>query len=164
MDTIAGLPELRARLYRMKAATTNMQPALLRSGLAVLVAAKRNIQDGGSSLGAWSPRKVQGNGHALLHDTGRLINSLTVGAQGNIDNVTATQIVVGTNVNYAAALQNGVVMRSRGTPLVNRNGPRARGGGGIPPRPFLFIDVGLTTTIRKIFVASLAGDEPGASA
>jgi phage gpG-like protein len=158
MIEIEGLGELRARIAAMKAATEHLEPALLRAGISVLRAAQDRIDAGGPG---WPPNKT---GTPLLHRTGRLLGSLTVGAAANISRlVDGNEIIVGTNVRYARWLQDGTKAHGRGSPLAQRHGPRARASGGIPARKFLVIDSQGERVISKIFADHIMGaSAPGA--
>jgi phage gpG-like protein len=158
---IEGLASLRARLAKMKAATENVEPALLRAGVVVLKAAQDRIDAGGPG---WPPNKT---GTPLLHRTGRLLSSLTVGAAGNVERVSPTEIVVGTNVRYAAFLQNGTVgvirarKQNRLAASLGAAGflahSHAERSGGLPPRPYLFVDQQVADRVAAIFAKYVMG-------
>jgi len=165
-DGIEGMAQLQARLGRIKAATQNLQPALLRAGLVVLKSAQDRIDAGGPG---WPPNKTH---TPLLHRTGRLLASLMVGAGGNVASVQGNSIVVGTNVSYAPYLQFG----TRGRPAKHREGRLAAmlGGAGffkhegalvgaIPPRVFLEIDQQAVERINSILKNYIMGNGLGAS-
>lgn len=163
MDGIGGMAELRVRLERMKAATTNVEPALLRAGVVVLKAAMDRIDAGGPG---WPANKTH---TPLLHKTGRLLGSLTVSAADNISRVSGNEIIVGTNVPYARYLQDGTSSFARGSTYsmfgrkATTQGPRANAHTGIPPRVFLKIDDQAEAVISKIFAKHIMGaDAPGA--
>lgn len=50
----------------------------------------------------WKPRKNKGNGHPLLIDTGRLLQSAVGTGGGRVSQVSGAELTVGTRVPYAA--------------------------------------------------------------
>jgi phage gpG-like protein len=158
--TLEGGSELMARLKAMQESTANLSPALLRAGVAGLKAAMERIDAGGPG---WVPNI---RGTPLLHDTGRLLSSLTVGGSDNELELTGNSITVGTNVSYSAYLQEGTgVYGASGERITGANGYLAYGGhvyrsiAGTPPRPYLFVDSQLAQTITDIFTAYVMGQE-----
>jgi hypothetical protein len=168
--SIDGGDALLSRVRAMKAATQNMEPALLRGGIAALKAAADRIDAGGPG---WPP--LVGPPHSLLHVTGRLLSSLTVGGPGNVVQLNPNSIQVGTNIktddgnwNLGALLQGGTGVYAGKGPITAKNGKALRfelGGAvvfarsvkGVPPRPFLLIDEPLADTVAKIFAAHIMG-------
>lgn len=150
MSEIGGLADLRARLDAMKSrlgvSGEGLRPALLRAGIVALKAATQRIDAGGPG---WAPNR---SGTPLLHKTGALLRSLTVGGPMNVDDVQNASITVGTNISYAQYLQNGTSSHGRGTPLSGmRQGPRQYFHGGMPARPYLFIDAQVAQKVRDLF-------------
>lgn len=162
--TVVGADALRARLARMTEATQKLEPALLRSGLVALKAAQQRINSGGPG---WAPNA---SATPLLHQTGRLLASLTVGSSDGVSHVSGSEIVVGTNLKYARWLQDGTgIFGPTGTPITPKNGQFlvftiggakifARSVKGMEKRPFLFIDEKIATTVRRIFAKHIIGD------
>lgn len=145
---IEGMAQLQADIAAMKArlAADGLRPALLKAGIVGLKAAAERIDAGGPG---WAPNRT---GTPLLHKTGALLRSLTVGGAMNIDTIEGATITVGTNLNYAEYLQTGTSGHGRGSPLMGlRQGPRRYRSGGMPARPFLFIDEQVATKVREIF-------------
>lgn len=163
--SLEGGDALRARLARMTANTQNLEPALLRSGLVVLKAAQQRINSGGPG---WAPNAT---GTPLLHQTGRLLSSLTVGGADSVSQVSGSEIVVGTNVKYARWLQDGTgIFGPTGEPITPKNGKFlvfnlggakifARSVKGTPPRRFLFVDDQIATRVRAIFAKHVLGGD-----
>lgn len=56
---------------------------------------------------SWPPRKRRGDGHPLLIDTGKLLQSATGGGEGRVNEVTPRQFKVGTRVEHAKFHQHG---------------------------------------------------------
>ena len=150
--SLAGIAQIRARLDGMRERTADMSPGLLRAGLVAVKAAKEHIDSGGDP-----PWKQNRAGTPLLHKTGRLLNSLTIGSPDGVLNVSGNSIVVGTNVPYARYLQEGTDSHARGTPLVRAQGPRRYATGAMPARPFLYIDEKIAQTIHNVFSAYIFG-------
>lgn len=145
---IEGMDKLLADVAALKARVSNqgLRPALLRAGIVELKAATERIDAGGPG---WAPNLTR---TPILHKTGALLRSLTVGGSMNVDNIQDTTITVGTNLNYARYLQEGTTSHARGTPLSGmKQGPRRYRTGGMPARPYLFIDEQVATKIRDIF-------------
>ena len=164
---MVGGEALRARLDAMIKTTENLEPTLLRAGLVPLKAAQDRIDAGGPG---WAPNST---GTPLLHATGRLLSSLTVGGAGNTSSVSGATVTVGTNVNYATWLQNGTgiygasgspITAKDGGPLVFQLGPAkifAKSVKGVRPRAFLYIDKDVATGVRRVFAAALGFEEVG---
>jgi phage gpG-like protein len=164
---IEGLAELRAEFAAMLERTQNLEPALLRAGLVPLKAAMDRIDAGGPG---WPPNKTH---TPLLHRTGRLLSSLTVGASDNVVEINGNSIVVGTNVRYAVWLQDGtrgsirarkqnqIASRLGGAGFLSHSG--AERSGGLPPRRFLFIDGQVAERVSNIFAAYVMGRAQGAA-
>jgi phage gpG-like protein len=152
---IDGLDAARTRLRDVINRTQNLDPALLRAGIAVLAYAQRNIDAGGGSS-PWPPNLT---GTPLLHRTGRLIGSLTVGGAGNIESISGPTIRVGTNVYYAAWMQQGTgIYGDRGSPIVPTNKKALAFNGivrksvkGSPKRPYLYINDENAQMVAAIF-------------
>jgi phage gpG-like protein len=166
---LEGLAELRARLERMRSATQNLQPALLRSGLVAMKAAQDRIDAGGPG---WAPNLSH---TPLLHRTGRLLASLTVGGSGSVSQLTTNEIVVGTNVEYAVWLQDGTGIYAGGSPITPKSkkflafdigGTHVfvRSIKGTPSRRFLFIDQQVSDRVAEIFAKHVMGTAQGANA
>ncbi|MDB5069625.1 MAG: Phage virion morphosis family [Candidatus Eremiobacteraeota bacterium] len=167
MSEIGGMDSLRARLSAMKAATQDMRPALLRAGIVVLKAAADRIDAGGPG---WPPNKTH---TPLLHRTGRLLASLTLGGSGNVQQIDGDTIMVGTNVQYARWLQdgtNGSIRARKQQRIASSMGAagflvhtRAERSGGLPARPYLFMDEQIADRITHIFAKYIMGaGAPGA--
>ena len=147
---IDGMEQLQADIAAMRARVDTsgqgMRPGLLRAGIVALKAASERIDAGGPG---WAPNR---SGTPLLHKTGALLRSLTVNGPMNVDTVNGATITVGTNLNYAQYLQEGTSAHGRGTPLMGlRQGPRRYRTGGMPARPYLFIDEQVASKVREIF-------------
>lgn len=152
-----------ARIARMIANTQHLEPALLRAGLVPLKAAQERIDAGGPG---WAPNVTH---TPLLHQTGRLLSSLTVGSAGEVQRVTSDEIVVGTNVPYATWIQGGTgIFGPSGSPIAPKNSSAfvfnigghkifARSIKGMPARRFLFIDEKIAETVRRIFAKHVFG-------
>ncbi len=130
---------------------TNAEPGLLRVGASFLKAAQDRIEAGGPG---WAPNL---SGTPLLHATGRLLGSLTVGGSGSVVESDDRHITVGSNVqvngyNLGALMQYGTgIYGSRGTPIVPTSKKAlaftirgkhvfATSVKGAPKRPFLYLD------------------------
>lgn len=148
---VEGLDEVRVQLEGMIVRTSNLAPALLRAGVVPLDAGKERIEVGGPG---WPPNKT---GTPLLRKTGRLFNSLTVNAGYNVFDTTSDSVTVGTNVSYARYLQEGTSSHARGTPMVTKQGPRAREHHGIPAREFLGMNAKIAESVRAIFEEHVMG-------
>ncbi len=72
---------------------------------------------------SWPARKVKGDDHALLQDTGALMQAAT-GGTGNVTNVTARELSTG-------------VDKGGGGGGIPGAGAHQHGYGNIPPRPYL---------------------------
>ena len=154
---IDGFSALQTKIDAISARTRDLKPPLLRAGIVALKAAQDRIDAGGPG---WAPNK---SGTPLLHQTGRLLSSLTVGGQAAVNDLNETDIVVGTNVQYAAYLQKGTgLFGPTGTPITSKSGGPlvftiggrkifARSTQGTPARPFLFIDEQIAERVRDIF-------------
>lgn len=165
---VVGLRELRARVQGIKARLGNMDPALLRAGVVVLTAAKEHIEGRGG--GSWPPTVETQHG-APLDRTGRLMNSLTMGAEGNVRRLEGGRsITVGTNVSYARYMQEGtgiygpsgqkIVAGGRAlTFVVNGQRVFARSVKGSPKRPFMWIDDKISTYVRDYFARYVMSGE-----
>jgi len=186
--SIEGLAELRARLSGIEQRSANLEPGLLRAGVAALDTFKERIETGGPG---W---KANISGTPLLRSTGRLFSSLTAGAADDILAVDGDSVTAGTNVNYASLLQGGTgVFGPRGQRIfpkhtetrvqtVKRGGLGAfqefadepalafmvggkmmfrRSIAGSPQRPFIYIDDKLAQTVRQIFVEYIMGGSSG---
>lgn len=55
----------------------------------------------------WKPRKHKGDGHPLLIDTGKLLQSAVGTGGGRISQVTGSELTVGTTVKYATVHNEG---------------------------------------------------------
>lgn len=109
---IEGFEAVRARLARMRENSANLSPALLRSGAAVLKAARERIDAGGPG---WAPNISH---TSILHGTGRLLSSLTPGGTDNVTEVSGNTIQIGTNLPVAPWLQDGTgIYGPRGEPI-----------------------------------------------
>ncbi len=160
---LIGGDALQAKIDGIRARTADLEPGLLRAGIVALKAAADRIDSGGPG---WAPNIT---GTPLLHQTGRLLSSLTVGASGNVDDLSSNSIVVGTNVRYAAWLQIGTgIFGPRGAPITptsaqalvfNVGGTRifAKSIKGTPPRRFLFIDEAVAEKVREVFANYIFG-------
>ncbi len=163
---IEGLAELRERLNAMRERTTHLEPALLRAGLVALKAAADRIDAGGPG---WAPNVT---GTPLLHQTGRLLSSLTVGAPGNIAQLDGDSIIVGTNVRYAAWLQGGTgIYGPSGKKIVPKEKKALAFALGVfhsvkgtPPRKYLFIDGQVAERVSNVFAAYIMGRAQGDAA
>lgn len=157
---VVGLKELRARVQGMKQRLGDMGPASLRAGIVVLAAAREHIQ--GQGGGSWAPTAETEKG-APLFRTGRLMNSLTMGSEGNVTRIEGgNSITVGTNLSYARYVQEGTgIYGPTGQPIKAKgralafviNGQRvfARSVKGAPPRPYLWIDEHIATAVRDVY-------------
>lgn len=155
--TVKGLTELRARVAGMIGRLDNFQPGLMRAAMVVLKAAKQHISVGGPG---WTPNL---SGTPLLQRTGRLINSLALGASDNEADYSAMSVRVGTNVPYATWLQNGTgIYGPSGKPITATNGKAlvfSSGGNvfvrrsikGTPKRPFLYIDDPIAANVVSVW-------------
>jgi phage gpG-like protein len=151
----------------MRTNAADLEPALLRSGIVALKAAAQRIDAGGPG---WPP--LVGPPHSMLHVTGRLLASLTVGGSGNVLDIGSDQVTVGTNLQYAKWLQEGTgIYGSTGQPIVPKSGKALRfqlGGAvvfarsvkGVPPRRFLFIDDAVAKAVKNVFAAHILAQAP----
>jgi len=82
--------------------------------------AKQNIRDNFTSSASpdnesWPPRKIQGDGHPLLMDTGKLLQAATGGGAGNVARVSSHELEYGVNLDtvpYARAQDYGYPPRN----------------------------------------------------
>src|ERR1017187_857676 len=79
----------------MKARAADLKPGLTRAAMVVLRASKDHIKSGAGDQGPWAPNQT---GTPLLFRSGRLINSLTIGGEDNLLNLTDSSVEVGTSV------------------------------------------------------------------
>jgi phage gpG-like protein len=153
---VTGMAELRQRIEAMKARAADLKPGLTRAAMVVLRASKDAIKSGGGSRGQWAPNQT---GTPLLFKSGRLINSLSIGASGNILALDASSVEVGTNVFYARYMQQGTgVFGPSGKRIFPTHakalawpGHVVRSIAGSKPRPFLYIDDAQAAKIRDVF-------------
>lgn len=152
---LTGDRELRDRLASLAGRLRDMNPGLLRAGVAVLTDAQGRIRSKGD--GSWAPTLETQRGTSLFR-SGALFRSLTIGAPGNIEQEIPGGLRVGTDLrtptgNYSIGVlmqggtgvfgPTGQPIKPRGKFLVfNLNGSKifARSVKGSPPRPFLYID------------------------
>lgn len=141
----------------------------MRAALVVLKFAQQNIAVGGPG---WAPNI---SGTPLLRRTGRLINSLALGGDGNIDDISGMSIRVGTSVPYAAWLQDGTGVYVGHGPIRPRNARALAfevGGAvmmrksvkGVPSRPFLYITDPVAQRVIGVWQSYLLTDSPGPEA
>jgi phage gpG-like protein len=158
--SITGLDALRAKLDRLHERTTNLKPAFKRAGVVALDAFKERIEVGGPG---WVPNK---SGTPLLRKTGRLFNSFSIGASGDVFDLGADEVTVGTNVAYASYLNFGTrgraAHRAEGklAGMLGGSGFFSHSGatvGAIPARPLVFIDEKLATLVHDAFAAYILG-------
>jgi len=163
---VVGLKQLRAKIQGMKQRLGDMEPASIRAGVVVLTAAREHIEGRGG--GSWVPTLETEKG-APLFRTGRLMNSLTMGAEGNVARIEGgNSITVGTNLATPGGFSIGRMMQEgtgiygpRGQPIVAKgraltfvvNGRRvfARSVKGAPKRPFLWIDDHIANAVRDVY-------------
>lgn len=145
--------ELTDLIERLRRKLVNLQPVMDEIGAAVNLSVKRNFEEQGRPS-KWIPSaRVRRAGGQTLNDTGRLRNSFTHRASAN-------QVVIGTNVRYAAMLHFGGktaarVIRAKNGKALNIPGIGFRRsvnhpGSSIPARPFLMIQEQDKTIIGKI--------------
>jgi phage gpG-like protein len=152
---LIGGEALLAKVQAIQDRVANLQPALLRAGIVVLKAAADRIDSGGPG---WAPNIT---GTPLLHQTGRLLSSLTIGGPDDIADVSSTSITVGTNVAYAGWLQvgtgifgpSGQRIKPTTAKALAFNGMMFSSIAGSPARPFLFIDANVAETVRTVFAS-----------
>jgi hypothetical protein len=165
---IVGLKELHAKVAGIRGRLKDMGPASLRAGMVVLAASREHIK--GQGGGSWAPT-VETERGAPLFRTGRLINSLTIGAEGNVARIEdgGSAIVVGTNLATKGGLSIGRMMQEgtgiygpTGSPIVPKsktflmfvvNGQRifTKSVKGSPKRPFLWIDDHIAGAVRTVY-------------
>jgi len=131
-----------------------------------LKAAKDRIKSQGG--GTWRPTLEQEAG-APLHRTARLINSLTLGGEGNDFIPIPGGYRVGTNLAYARMVQEGTgIYGPSGEPITPKTGKYLvftangrtyfmRSVRGAPGRPFLYVDERVAETVRRVFARYIAG-------
>lgn len=164
--TLQGVTELRARIAGIRGRLANFGPGLMRAALVVLKFAQQNIAVGGPG---WAPNL---SGTPLLRRTGRLINSLALGGDGNVDDINGMSIRVGTNVPYAKWLQDGTGVYAGHGPIRPRNGRALafESGGqtfvrrsvkGVPSRPYLYITDPVAQRVMAVWQSFLLDDTPG---
>lgn len=109
--------------------------ALHAAGVSLLTAAYQSIQNSGPGWKPFSrpPRRA----HDLLRLTGLLLKSLAFGQENNIFEESENQIVLGSNVKYAAAQNLGVPSHD------------------LPARPFLFISQSRIDAARDAYMQQL---------
>lgn len=107
-------------------------------------------------------RRKGGAGAKILQDSGRLKNSITAQGQGSINKLTADELLIGTNVKYAAIHQVGDTIKAKNKPyLVIPAGKTKKGKKKfikkkqvtIPARPFLIVQPEDTQRFGNIFAA-----------
>lgn len=114
----------------MAAFATAVESAPLRPAMEdARVKLRQNVRDNfTSSAGpdgqAWPPRKVPGDGHPLLMDTGALLQAATGGGAGAVSTIEDRAVEIGVDPS----------VRQGGIPGAGRH---EFGGGGIPARPYL---------------------------
>jgi phage gpG-like protein len=135
--------------------------------MVVLKAAADRIDSGGPG---WAPNIT---GTPLLHQTGRLLSSLSIGAAGNVDDITQNTISVGTNVAYAAWLQIGTgIFGPKGERITPKSANALAfpiGGkmmffssiAGAPPRRFLYVDQAVADQVRTVFARYILEGQAG---
>lgn len=142
----------------MRERSQNYRPGLTRSALVVLKAARDRIVAGGPG---WVPNQ---SGTPLLWKTGRLINSLQLGNDGNAtDYIGDDAVKVGTRVPYAKWLQDGTgIYGPTGQPITSKTGKALafmiggkkivrRSVKGSPARPYLFIDDNVAHVVLNVW-------------
>jgi phage gpG-like protein len=153
---VTGMAELRQRIEAMKARAADLKPGLTRAAMVVLRASKDAIKSGGGSRGQWAPNQT---GTPLLFRSGRLINSLTIGAAGNILDLQDGSVTVGTNIPYARWNQQGTgIFGPSGQRIFPTHakalawpGHVVKSIAGSPARPFLYLDDAQSVRIRAVF-------------
>lgn len=152
---------IRARYAKISLKLRELNPTLLRAGVAALGEFRRRITTGGD--GTWAPNAGY---NALLRNEGTLIRSLQLGGGSNVNRLTDTSIEVGSALPYARMLQEGTgIYGPKGTPIVPINGKFlvftiggqlvfARSVKGTPPRRFVYFDDELKATVKKILKTS----------
>jgi phage gpG-like protein len=165
---VTGMAELRQRIEAMKARAADLKPGLTRAAMVVLRAAQDHIKSGAGDQGPWAPNQT---GTPLLWRSGRLMNSLTIGGEANLLNLTDSSVEVGTSVkNYPRWMQEGTgIYGPTGKPIFPKNGKWLAWGGeageggqivggtvvrsikGSPKRRFLYIDNAQAERIRAVF-------------
>ena len=160
---LSGVDKLKAKLGGIKSRIANPEPGLKRAAMVVLKAAKEHIKSGGPG---WAPNQT---GTPLLFQSGRLINSLQLGADGNDTELRGNTIYTGTNVPYAKFLQEGTgVFGPSGTPIRPKNGRAlafevngkmvfAKSVKGSPARPFLYIDDHVAQVVNQVYKRYIMG-------
>lgn len=117
---------------------TNIPKALRAVGVFVLGEASRVITDGSPDWAAW--KTIPSRPHQMLWETGTLLRSLTVGGPGDIFDESDNQIIVGSNVKYAASMQYGNSKH------------------GIPARPFFVFNSSMEQKAGRVFMKYLMTD------
>lgn len=144
LETISGL---RNRAANPSGAAQNIL-LTLASDVDQRFASAPIAEAGGTVLGgedwpALSPNYLAKNprrrGGQILRDYGRLLQSLAIGAQGNISAVRPQEIAYGTQLPKGRGLQDGI--------------PRSN----VPPRPFLFFHAQLVEQIGLVLQSYLEG-------
>lgn len=166
---VVGLAQLRARVAGMRQRLGDMGPASIRAGVVVLAAAREHIK--GQGGGSWPPTVETSRG-APLFRTGRLMNSLTMGAEGNVTRIEGgSAVVVGTNVKYARWMQEGTgIYGPTGAAITPKNGKMlmfvingqrvfAKSVKGSPKRPFLWIDEPIAGAVRDVYARYIMGPD-----
>jgi phage gpG-like protein len=124
--------QLRATVERMLA---NREEALKAAGLTILALEQQTIHDGGEG---WAPfKKLPKTPHQLLWETGTLIQSLALGAPGNVFQIDGDSVTTGSNLAYAAAQNYGYEPHD------------------LPARPFIFTDDRRQEQAEKAYVNAL---------
>ena len=153
----------------------NLQPGFLRMGIVGLAAAQGRIRTGGD--GSWPPTYESSFGTAL-NRTGALLRSLTIGAEGNVDEADPHGIRVGTNLstpsgyNIGRMMQYGTGIYGSGSPIVARgkalaftvNGVRMfrKSVLGSPPRKFMYWDDQSAERAVEAMASYIKGESDGA--
>lgn len=150
----------------MRERLQDLQPAFLRAAMVVFKAAKDRISSQGG--GAWRPTLEENIG-APLQRTGRLINSLSIGASDGEFSEIPGGYRVGTNVDYARYVQEGTgIYGPTGRPITPKTGQylvfTANGRQyflksvrGAPARPYLYVDDAVSNAVRTAFVRHIIG-------
>ena len=122
-------------VQRLRSMIEAQPQALKAAGVALLTQAQQSIINGGNGWPAWSPNYKPKRMHQILWDTGTLLRSLAIGDGNNVFREEGNSVTVGSNVVYAAR-QN-------------------FGGGGIPARPFLYVDDDRLRVCTQAYLAQL---------
>jgi len=162
---VAGADKIRGKLAAMGARLRDLGPAYLRSSVVVLTAAQGRIRADGPG---WPPTAETERG-SPLYRSGALFRSLQVGGEGNVQEILANGIRVGSNLRTPDGQYNIARLQQYGTgPITPKNGKLlvfeinghkvfSKGTKGVPPRPFLFISGDDAQRVAGVFSSYVMG-------